>query len=146
MSGLPEGWEELPIGQVILPFRSTDPTKEPSKEFRYIDIGSIDNSCQAITDPKSFKGARRTVASEARRTRGDVFFSTVRTYLKNIATVPSELSGALTRLDCRFRPFERMDSRYLFHWVASDAFTGNFEIADGTMYPAVSDRDVSYLS
>jgi type I restriction enzyme S subunit len=139
VSGLPKGWEELPIGQVILPFRSTDPTKEPSKEFRYIDIGSIDNSCQAIADPKSFKG--KDAPSRARR----VVFSTVRTYLKNIATVPSELSGALTSTGIAvLRPSARMDSRYLFHWVASDAFISEISKSqDGTMYPAVSDRDVS---
>lgn len=145
MSELPKGWEELPIGQVILPFKSTDPTKEPSKEFRYIDIGSIDNSCQAITDPKSFKG--KDAPSRARRVvqEGDVLFSTVRTYLKNIATVPSELSGALTSTGIAvLRPSARMDSRYLFHWVASDAFiTEISKSQDGTMYPAVSDRDVS---
>jgi type I restriction enzyme, S subunit len=69
MSTLPKGWEELSIGEVILPFKSIDPTKEPSKEFRYIDIGSIDNSRQVITDPKDFQGKRRALTSEASRTR-----------------------------------------------------------------------------
>jgi type I restriction enzyme, S subunit len=145
MSGLPKGWKELSIGEVILPFRSIDPTKEPSKEFRYIDIGSIDNSRQAITDPKSFKG--KDAPSRARRIvqEGDVLFSTVRTYLKNIATVPSELSGALTSTGISvLRPSARMDSRYLFHWVTSDAFVTEISKSqDGTMYPAVSDLDVS---
>ncbi len=74
MSTLPKGWEELSIGEVILPFKSIDPTKEPSKEFRYIDIGSIDNSRQVITDPKTFKG--KDAPSRARRVvqDGDVLF------------------------------------------------------------------------
>jgi type I restriction enzyme S subunit len=145
MSGFPKGWKELSIGEVILPFKSIDPTKEPSKEFRYIDIGSIDNSRQTITDPKTFKG--NDAPSRARRLvqEGDVLFSTVRTYLKNIATVPSELSGALTSTGISvLRPSARMDSRYLFHWVASDTFVSEISKSqDGTMYPAVSDRDVS---
>lgn len=145
MSTLPKGWEELSIGEVIIPFKSIDPTKEPSKEFRYIDIGSIDNSRQVITDPKTFKG--KDAPSRARRVvqDGDVLFSTIRTYLKNIATVPSELSGAMTSTGIAvLRPSTRVDCRYLFHWVTSDAFiTEISKSQDGTMYPAVSDRDVS---
>jgi type I restriction enzyme, S subunit len=42
------------------------------------------------------------------------------------------------------RPSTRVDCRYLFHWVTSDAFiTEISKSQDGTMYPAVSDRDVS---
>lgn len=145
MTALPKGWEELSIGEVTLPFRTIDPTKEPSKEFRYIDIGSIDNSRQTITDLKTFKGS--DAPSRARRViqEGDVLFSTVRTYLKNIATVPSELSGALTSTGIAvLRPSARMDSKYLFYLVTSDAFiTEISKSQDGTMYPAVSDRDVS---
>jgi type I restriction enzyme S subunit len=68
----------------------------------------------------------------------------VRTYLKNIATVPRELSGALTSTGIAvLRSSALMDSSYLFHWVTSDAFVTEISKAqDGTMYPAVSDRDV----
>jgi type I restriction enzyme S subunit len=145
VSGLPKGWTELTIGEVTLPFTSIDPTKEPSKDYRYIDIGSIDNSRQIITDPKTFKG--RDAPSRARRLvlEGDVLFSTVRTYLKNIATVQRELSGALTSTGIAvLRPSALLDGSYLFHWVTSEAFITEISKAqDGTMYPAVSDRDVS---
>lgn len=145
MSRLPKAWEKLSIGEVTLPFRSIDPTKEPSKKFRYIDIGSIDNTCQKIANPKSFKGS--DAPSRARRIvqEGDVLFSTVRTYLKNIAVVPRELSGALTSTGIAvLRPAPRVDSKYLFHWVTCDAFIDEITKAqDGTMYPAVSDRDVA---
>ena len=145
MSGLPKGWEELSINDVILPFKSIDPMKEFLREFRYIDIGSIDNLYQAITEPKSFKG--KDAPSRARRLvqEGDVLFSTVRTYLKNIAMVPAELNGALTSTGIAvLRPSKRIESKYLFHWVTSDAFVSEISKSqDGTMYPAVSDRDVS---
>lgn len=55
-----------------------------------------DNKNQTIADPKSFAG--KDAPSRARRViqADDTLFSTVRTYLKNIALVPAELSGQLT--------------------------------------------------
>ena len=146
MTTLPNGWKDLSIAEVTLPFKTTDPTKELSKDFRYIDIGSIDSSRQIIADHKTFKG--RDAPSRARRVvcEGDVLFSTVRTYLKNIASVPSVMSGALTSTGIAvLRPSPQIDGRYLFHWVTSDAFITEISKAqDGTMYPAVSDGDVSH--
>jgi type I restriction enzyme, S subunit len=148
VSGLPEGWVEATIGEVTLPFVSIDPTKEPNAEFRYVDIGSIDKSTQTIGEPKSFLG--RDAPSRARRLihKGDVLFSTVRTYLKNIAAVPEHLDGALTSTGIAvLRASEAIDSRYLFNWVCSDEFVGKMSGAqDGTLYPAVTDKDVSGAS
>jgi type I restriction enzyme S subunit len=142
---VPTGWNELPIADVILPVTSIDPRKQPSKDFQYIDIGSIDSSRQVIADHKTFKG--RDAPSRARRViqEGDVLFSTVRTYLKNIAAVPSVFSGALTSTGIAvLRPSARLDARYLFYWVTSEDFVAEISKAqDGTMYPAVSDRDVT---
>jgi len=144
MSGLPSGWAETAISAIILPFDSVDPRAVPSAEFRYIDIGSIDNTRQQISSHKTFPG--REAPSRARRIvkAGDVLFSTVRTYLKNIAVVPPSLDGALTSTGISvLRPSEAVDGRYLFHWVCSDPFvTAMSKAQDGTMYPAVTDRDV----
>ncbi|WP_278373436.1 restriction endonuclease subunit S [Sphingobium xenophagum] len=145
MSDLPHGWAETTIGDVTEPFVSIDPTKEPNVEFRYLDIGSIDKSTQTIGEPKTFLG--RDAPSRARRVihEGDVLFSTVRTYLKNIAAVPEELDGALTSTGIAvLRASVAIDQRYLFNWVCSDEFVGKMSGAqDGTLYPAVTDKDVS---
>ncbi len=96
MSELPQGWADAVIADVIDHFVSIDPTSAPGQRFRYVDIGSINNKTQEIADPKSFLG--RDAPSRARRVirTGDTLFSTVRTYLKNIAQVPEELNGELT--------------------------------------------------
>lgn len=96
MTDLPKGWAEATIGAVTEPYESINPIADAKTEFRYIDIGSIDNSEQMITEHKKFYG--REAPSRARRVvaKGDVLFSTVRTYLKNIAVVPQSLDGALT--------------------------------------------------
>lgn len=145
MSDLPQGWAQTTIGEVVEPFVSIDPTKQPDAEFRYVDIGAIDKSTQTIGEPKSFLG--RDAPSRARRVihKGDVLFSTVRTYLKNIAAVPAELDGVLTSTGIAvLRASEAIDRRYLFNWVCSDEFVGKMSGAqDGTLYPAVTDKDVS---
>ncbi|MEQ1938041.1 hypothetical protein ABMA46_07295 [Mesorhizobium sp. CN5-321] len=145
MSELPHSWAEASIADVTMPFMSVDPTKTPDRAFRYVDIGSIDNKTQTITDPKSFFGS--DAPSRARRLirTGDTLFSTVRTYLKNIALVPEELNGELTSTGIAvLRPSDAVDPGYLFRWACSDNFVGTLSGAqDGTMYPAVSDRDVA---
>lgn len=148
MSELPKGWVVAELSDVTLPFNTTDPKREPDTEFTYVDIGSIDNSTQTITDPKTFLG--RDAPSRARRVikQGDVLFSTVRTYLKNIAQVPAELDEKLTSTGIAvLRPSSGLDGRYLFNWVCSDDFIATMSKAqDGTLYPAVTDKDVAGAS
>jgi len=145
MSELPAGWTEATIADVTTAFVSIDPAKTPDQSFRYVDIGSIDNKSQTITDPKTFLG--RDAPSRARRVIqvGDTLFSTVRTYLKNIALVPDELDGELTSTGIAvLRPNRLVDRDYLFRWASSDPFVSELSGAqDGTMYPAVSDKDVA---
>jgi type I restriction enzyme S subunit len=144
VTGLPAGWIASAVGAVVEPYVNVDPTLQPTEGFRYIDIGSIDNIRHCITTPKAFLGkdapsrARRVVATN------DVLFSTVRTYLKNVALVPPSLDRALTSTGITvLRACGAVDPRYLFEWVCSDAFVGSVSRSqDGTMYPAVSDSDV----
>lgn len=145
MSDLPASWVSTSINAVTVPFETTDPTRTPNDQFTYVDIGAIDNLRQEITSPKTFSG--KDAPSRARRVirAGDTLFSTVRTYLKNVALVPPELEGALTSTGIAvLRPHQEIDPHYLFHWARSDAFIGAVgQSEDGTMYPAVRDADVS---
>ncbi|MGO6938526.1 restriction endonuclease subunit S [Rhizobium johnstonii] len=145
MSELPQGWVEATIEEVTHPFITIDPTRSPEKAFRYVDIGSIDNKSQTIGEPKSFLGS--DAPSRARRViqAGDTLFSTVRTYLKNVAMVPKDMDGQLTSTGIAvLRPNGAVNNHYLFRWSSSDQFIEPLSAAqDGTMYPAVSDSDVS---
>lgn len=145
MKGLPATWVVASIADVTLPFVSINPAKSPDRVFRYVDIGSIDNATQTITEPKTVTG--REAPSRARRviSSGDTLFSTVRTYLKNIALVSNEFDGELTSTGIAvLRPSDAVHPRYLFRWACSDEFvTPLSHTQDGTMYPAVSDNDVT---
>ncbi len=144
MSDLPKHWKTVRIRDVVLPFETVDPTKNPKKTFNYVDIGSIDNETQSIREPKVILGKDAPSRARRRIQAGDVLFSTVRTYLKNIAVVPEELDGSLTSTGIAvLRTNKGMDSRFLFNWTRSPEFLNRIGKAmDGTMYPAVTDRDV----
>lgn len=144
MTGLPRGWASVAVRDVIEDYDTIDPQRMPDQRFAYVDIGAIDNSVQEITDPKEFLG--KDAPSRARRVirTGDVLFSTVRTYLKNVAQVPPELDGQLTSTGiCVLRANAATDPNYLFRWACSTDFINEISQAqDGTMYPAVRDEDV----
>ena len=80
---LPPRWVWTTIGQITQPIEKVDPTQKPDAEFIYLDIASIDNSIQRITDPKRYRGADAPSRARQRVKTGDVPFSTVRTYLKS---------------------------------------------------------------
>ncbi|MBE9229683.1 restriction endonuclease subunit S [Phormidium sp. LEGE 05292] len=142
---LPEGWNIVSIRDITLPYTTLQPNKEPEKLFKYIDISSIDNTKQTITEPKIFLG--KDAPSRARRLvkKGDILFSTVRTYLKNIACVPPELDGVLTSTGIAvLRAAPGIYNKFLFYFVTSDEFIREISgVMDGTLYPAVTDSDVA---
>ncbi|WP_156926950.1 hypothetical protein [Azospirillum halopraeferens] len=146
MSGreLPAGWVETTIGEVTRPYRTVDPTHDPEATFRYIDIGAIDNVTHTISSIKIFSG--KNAPSRARRVvaRGDVLYSTVRPYLKNIAEVPAEFDGSLTSTGIAvLRPSAGILSNYLRLWVLTEEFAKSIGSSmDGSLYPAVRDSDV----
>jgi len=144
MSQLPQGWAEAKLEDVCLVFESRDPGWNPDAEFTYVDIGAIDNKTQSIASPKRMLGAE--APSRARRVikANDVLFSTVRTYLKNVAMVPPDLDSAYTSTGIAvLRAGYGIEPRYLFNWVTSDEFiTEISKSQDGTLYPAVTDKDV----
>lgn len=144
MSRLPKGWVKVKINDVVTSYETLDPRKQPRNNFKYVDISSIDNQLHIIRSPRNISGYN--APSRARRVirTGDVLFSTVRTYLKNIAIVPSDLDGELASTGLSLlRPNEAVTTGYLFNWVRSDHFISAISKSqDGTLYPAVRDKDI----
>ncbi len=113
-------------------------------EFDYIDISGIDNNLFQIAETKKYAG--RQAPSRARQLvkAGDIVFSTVRTYLKNIARVTPEYDGQIASTGfCVLRPAEPEFSKYLFYYVQYEPFLNQLaKFQRGTSYPAVRDGDV----
>ena len=70
--------------------------KQPSGDFfDYIDIDSIDNTKQSIRQAKHIKTADAPSRAARGLKEGDVLFSLVRPYLRNIALVPARYANAI---------------------------------------------------
>jgi type I restriction enzyme S subunit len=113
--------------------------------FRYIDIESVDNVALRITEPKTV-----TVEEAPSRARklvraGDVLFSTVRPYLRNIASVPTGLDGeiastgfAVLRADAA-----RALPGYLLAAVCDQRFVDKANaLTTGASYPAITENQL----
>jgi type I restriction enzyme, S subunit len=135
-------WQLAKLRDVTEDVKSWNPSAEP--EFTYVDISSIDNERCEIVGARRLPGSK--APSRARRPiqTGDIVFSNVRTYLRNVAQVrglqpPAVASTGFTVL----RPTHDIDSRYLYHLTRSDFFINQVTPEQtGTHYPATSDRVV----
>ena len=82
---VPNGWIMLKGKYLFESMKSTKPTEE---FFKYIDIDSIDNKIGIVTAPKVLPSQNAPSRASRYTCKGDVLFSMVRPYLRNIAIVP----------------------------------------------------------
>ncbi len=144
LSELPEGWVWMKLGEIQDTVEMVNPKKEPAKEFIYIDIASIDNRYQKIISYKKYTGENAPSRARQLIKVGDILFSTVRTYLKNIAAVDAKYDGQIASTGfCVIRPFKPIDKRFYYHLAQTNSFLNPLnQIQRGTSYPAVRDSDV----
>lgn len=108
-------------------------------EFDYVDIGSVTyaNGIEA-TQHMYFKDA----PSRARRIvkKGDVILSTVRTYLKAVASIPDFDTPMIVSTGfVVFEAHNDMDDRFLSYAVKSEPFVCTIEKnSTGVSYPAIT--------
>jgi type I restriction enzyme S subunit len=141
---LPEGWTWSTLDEVCERVEQLDPRKLPDREFKYVDISSVDNKWNRITENKSFAGADAPSRARKPIQENDVLFATVRTYLRNIVLVPQDYHGEIASTGfCVLRSGPDLDARFLFRYVLTDDFVHEVsEMQRGISYPAVTDRDV----
>ncbi len=81
---IPHNWCWTRVQDVFHPMERTLPSGD---EFLYIDIASIDNKTNTAS-PKQVKTKYAPSRASRKTQRGDIVFSMVRPYLRNIAVVP----------------------------------------------------------
>lgn len=142
MCQLPAGWVRVKIADIALPIEKVLPLQD--EKFTYLDISSIDNELNRIVDPKIYYGKDAPSRARQRVKAGDILFSTVRTYLKNIATVPAIYDNQIASTGfCVLRSAPEIDNQYLFYFTLTKPFLSALaELQRGTSYPAVRDSDV----
>lgn len=118
----------------------------PSSSFLYLDIGGIDNSTNKIVGHKNFFWKDAPSRAQQIVQQGDVLFSTVRTYLKNIAQVKNPIyngqicSSGFTVIRGKH---SILNPDFIFFYSTSDIFIQPLnELQTGSSYPAVRDKDV----
>ena len=84
---LPPNWIWAKGANIFAPMKSTKPK---NNEFQYIDIDSIDNRRQTISEIKTIKTANAPSRASRYTQKNDVVFSMVRPYLRNIAKVTND--------------------------------------------------------
>ena len=142
MNNIPHGWIKANLKYLVEKIQKIDPRKTSDKIYYYCDINSIDNSKLKITNPKQIIG--RDAPSRARQLikKNDILFSTVRTYLKNIAIVPDNFHEQLASTGfCVIR--STINHKFIFYYIQSKSFLDVInKIQRGTSYPAVRNSDV----
>ena len=141
---LPVGWARAKLADITEDVAKTNPKTDPDKTFTYLDIASIDNSQAKIVSPKEYRGLEAPSRARQLVRSGDILFSTVRTYLKNIASVPSLYDGEVASTGfCVIRPSNGIDNKFIFYIMRTEDFVNPLnELQRGTSYPAVRDSDV----
>ena len=139
---IPDSWEWVRLGKIVYNRGQTT----PADDFCYIDIGSIDNKNQKLSDEENIIAADKA-PSRARKivAIGDILYSTVRPYLHNMCVVDRSFSHhpiastGFAALTCHTGFY----NEFLFYYLMSpdfDAYANDTDNAKGVAYPAINDN------
>ncbi len=93
---LPHNTEWKPISEVTADKPGIrNPTNEPDKTFKYIDISSVDNKDKKIIKANELLGTEAPSRARKIIRAGDVIVSTTRPNLNAVAVVPQELDNEI---------------------------------------------------
>lgn len=143
MTGLPPTWTLCEVADVLEPVEKTGKDDE-DRAIWYIDISSIDNKSNRITTPKRMRLAEAPSRARQKIRSGDVLFSTVRPYLRNIAYVDQSFDGEVASTGFAvLRGTRGIEPGYLFYKSISHGFVSALTGEQyGVSYPAVKDDQV----
>ena len=114
---IPKGWGWVKVSDVFAQMKRKLPEGD---NFWYIDIDSIDNK-QNIAYPKNISTASAPSRASRFTQKGDIVFSMVRPYLRNIALVPENDCIASTGFYV-FHPLDAIDSKFAYILTLSSYF------------------------
>ena len=143
MTGLPAIWTLCEIGDVLEPIEKTG-NHEEDRVIWYVDISSIDNKSNRIKAPKRMNLAEAPSRARQKIRSGDVLFSTVRPYLRNIAPVEQQFDGEIASTGFAvLRGAKGIEPGYLFYKSISHDFVSALTGEQyGVSYPAVKEDQV----
>lgn len=142
-----EGWEIKKLGEILLKTEMIDPTKNPEKEFVYLDVSSVNKETKEIEGASVLLG--KNAPSRARKLvrTNDVIFATVRPTHQRVALIPEEYNEQVCSTGyIVLRGKENVNNKYLYYFLLTDEFNLQMEkLQKGASYPAVTDAEVKSI-
>lgn len=136
---LPEGWILTRGKNIFNQMKSCQPFGE---DFKYIDIDAIDNKQQKINKIKTIKVANAPSRASRYTQKGDVVFSMVRPYLRNIAIVSENDCIASTGFYV-CSPKELLLTGFCYYLMISDyVVNGLNQYMKGDNSPSINKKNV----
>ena len=141
----PEGVEFVELGKVLQKTSNIRWDDSIEKEFRYIDLSSVDRNTHLISGTKTINA--ETAPSRAQRivSENDVLFGTTRPMLKRYCLISNEYDGQICSTGfCVLRADQGfLLSNFLFHILGTQDYYDYVEsYQQGASYPAISDKAV----
>ena len=138
-------WKEHPIADSVSKCQTWNPKSSGASSFDYIDLSSVDKDTKSISSTERYECSDAPSRARQLVEADDVLVATVRPNLNGVALVNGDHHGMTASTGfCVLRPDkDKLDSRFLFHWVKTDVFVRRMvDVATGANYPAVSDAKV----
>ena len=124
-----------------------DPTKEPTKEFIYVDIESVGKGTGVISYEQKILGANAPSRARRLAPKGSTIVSTVRPNLKGFAFIENEVADSI--FSTGFAVLQSKDEKQLLNKVIfcafqhSDALMKQMEASKhGGSYPSINKDDI----
>ncbi len=143
LNKIPSHWEAVRLKYVVTCNDDTLSVKDLDDfEIRYIEIGdvSLENGIRNYTEINI-----KEAASRARRIvkTNDIIISTVRTYLKAIAKIPSHYNNFIVSTGFAVLRSKNIDHGYLNYVVQNEKFIEEIiSMSVGASYPAISSSNL----
>ena len=137
--------KEYPIGDYVDKCQTWNPKSSGVGSFDYIDLSSVDKNAKSIVSIERYECSDAPSRARQLVETDDVLVATVRPNLNGVALVNGAHHGmTASTAYCVLRPDkDKLDSRFLFHWVKTGVFVQRMvDVAIGANYPAVSDAKV----
>ena len=137
--------KEYPIGDYVGKCQTWNSKSSGVGSFDYIDLSSVDKDTKSIASIERYECSDAPSRARQLVETDDVLVATVRPNLNGAALVNGAHHGMTASTGyCVLRPDkDKLDSRFLFHWVKTGVFVQRMvDVATGANYPAVSDAKI----
>lgn len=139
---IPENWAWCRGHEILNPMESQKPLGE---KFGYLDIASIDNKNNKISEVKFIATSDAPSRASRKVKFGDTLFSMVRPYLRNIAFVEKEYSKCIASTGFYIcSPNETLYSKFLFYLMLSEyVVEGLNKYMKGDNSPSINNENIT---